>query len=419
MLAALLAPRQRFGQVLTVALGEARSELLLEGGLDLDPRRLAAARLAVLDEMDPDLRLPEGRAVRARLGPYFGFVGAPRVQMDLHVTHLERLAGCPWQLFLGRVLRLEPTPDPLAALPGADPLLLGNVVHAVLERIVREGAVRWIDAPTPWPAAERFEQILLEESTRLLTLEGISLPGLARALAERARPFLLVAREEDWPGETVVPAFQVEEEDVVKVVDAEGRSRWLRFRVDRMDKSGLWFRYTDYKTGRPLSTARKPEVRRRHFLERLRQGTLLQGVAYMLSARTEQSEGRYLYLKPGLDPETREHKVTPDDREATEAFANAVSATLAAWDAGAFFPRLVDTAGRNEPARCAYCAVAEACLRGDSGARLRLFEWAERAGRAGPDPVRGEAGSALLRVWRLAAKQEREEAEPGNEEEAP
>ena len=32
---------------------------------------------AVLDEMDPDLRDPEGRAARARLGPYFGFIGRP------------------------------------------------------------------------------------------------------------------------------------------------------------------------------------------------------------------------------------------------------------------------------------------------------------------------------------------------------
>ena len=174
-----------------MALAEARSELLPPEGLDLDPHRLAAVRLAVLDEMDPDLRTPEGRAVRSRLGPYFGFVGAlqsgtdPR-RMDLYVTHLETLAGCPWQLFLGRLLQLEPTPDPLAALPGADPLLLGNLVHAVLERIVLEASVTE-ERPVlvPWPAADDFERILGEEAGRVLALEGITLPGLARALAER------------------------------------------------------------------------------------------------------------------------------------------------------------------------------------------------------------------------------------------
>lgn len=420
VIAALQSPRQHFGKVLSIALGEARTELLGDEAIALDPRALAAVRIAVLDEMDPDLRLPEGRAVRRRLGPYFGFVGPPEMRrMDLHVTHLETLAGCPWQLFLGRVLRLEPTPDPLAALPGADPLLLGNVVHAVLERIAREAAVgARAPAAVAWPAPERFERILLDEAGRLLALEGILLPGLARALAERARALLAVAREMDWPQGAAVPVLHAESTEEVEVLDVEGRPRRLRFRADRIDQASEGLRFTDYKTGRPLSTARKPEVRRRHFLERLRQGTLLQSTAYLLAAHGERAVGRYLYLKPGLDdPDAREHAVTTEDREAAEAFAYAVSATLSVWDTGAFFPRVVDPAGRNEPGRCGYCAVAEACVRGDSGARLRLFEWAERARRSeGLDP----AQAALLRVWRLAAKEESEEPENGNGgEEAP
>jgi RecB family exonuclease/superfamily I DNA/RNA helicase len=414
VIAATQAPRLSFGRVLAVALGEARSELLgEEPEIRLDPAVLAAVRVAVLDEMDPDLRLPEGRAVRQRLGPYFGFVGPPELRrMDLHVTHLETMAGCPWQLFLGRVLQLEPTPDPLAALPGADPLLLGNVVHAVLERIVREGGAGTGDpAAVVWPSPERFELILVEEARRLLTLEGILLPGLAHALAERARPLLAVAREMDWPQGAAVPVLHAERAEEVEVRDVEGRPRRLRFRADRIDQVADGLRFTDYKTGKPLSEARRPEYRRRKFLERLRQGTLLQSTAYLLAAQGEPAEGRYLYLKPGLDdPEARVHAVTTDDREAAEAFANAVSATLAAWDAGTFFPRVVDPAGNKEPARCGFCAVAEACIRGDSGARLRLFEWASRSGRE---------DSALLRVWRLAAKEERGEQENGNDHGTP
>ena len=126
-----------------LALKEARAELPAPA-FDLSPERLAAARLAVVEEMDPDLSAPEGRATRHRLGPYFGFVGKlaggeegePR-QRSLYVTQLENLAACPWQLFLVRLLRIEPTPDPLGALPSVDPVLLGNTVHGVLERIAR------------------------------------------------------------------------------------------------------------------------------------------------------------------------------------------------------------------------------------------------------------------------------------------
>ncbi|HSF38137.1 MAG TPA: hypothetical protein VLT87_00005, partial [Thermoanaerobaculia bacterium] len=57
----------------------------------------------------------------------------------------------------------------------------------------------------------------------------------------------------------------------------------------------------------------------------------------------------------------------------------------------------------NEPPRCAFCTVAEACVRGDSGARHRLFEWTGRAREAEELPAEE---AALLRVWRLPAKEE-------------
>ncbi|HSG38970.1 MAG TPA: hypothetical protein VLE27_04970, partial [Thermoanaerobaculia bacterium] len=69
---------------------------------------------------------------------------------------------------------------------------------------------------------------------------------------------------------------------------------------------------------------------------------------------------------------------------------------LAAWEAGSFFPRLVDTDGRSEPGRCGFCTVAEACLRGDSGARQRLYGWTQ-----GEEAQEDFAEASLLRVWRL------------------
>jgi hypothetical protein len=46
-------------------------------------------------------------------------------------------------------------------------------------------------------------------------------------------------------------------------------------------------------------------------------------------------------------------------------------------------------------------------VRGDSGSRLRLFEWAEGM-RNGGEPTPEE--TALLQVWRLAGKQGNGEA---------
>jgi hypothetical protein len=410
VMAGLYAPRRWWGRVMRLALREARAGIPASV-FDLSPDRLAAGRLAVLEEMDPDLRVSEGRATRSRLGPYFGFVGKlhggeegePR-QRSLYVTQLENLAACPWQLFLVRLLRIEPTPDPLGALPSIDPVLLGNTVHGVLERIARppgrerpRGGVRHLDpVAIVWPDDREIEQWLYEESARLLEEEGIFLPGLARALSVRARPMLDTARDLDWAA-GAVPVLATEAEGELDVGDAPGPLRHVLFQADRVDKAGGLVIWTDYKTGKPIATAKKPENRRRQFLDRVRRGNNLQAVAYLLGSDGE-SKGRYLFLRPGLEGGERELAVTNNDQDFIEAFAAASEAVLAAWETGSFFPRVVELDGRKEPARCGFCSVAEACLRNDSGARQRLYEWTGQAAEARPEEM------ALLRVWRLGAK---------------
>lgn len=394
-LVALHGSRSRFGEVLPAALAEL--DLAPEGGV-LRPEATASARMAALAELDPDLRTPEGRETSRRLGPWFGFVGAlaaePCQELDprrrqLAVTHLERLDGCPWQFFLSRLLAIEPTPDPLQALPGLDARLLGNLIHAVLDRLAREGY-------TEWPAEEAIEPILRAEAAQMVAVEGIALPGLGRALAERARPYLAAAHE-PWRNQLV----QTEVKGGVEVNDpVTGAARTLAFRADREDRlpDGTSL-FTDWKTGRPLSEKKKPETRRADLIAKVASGTLLQAVAYRRSAGPG-AIGRYFYLKP--EAETREFAVE-EEAEVDAAFDRAVSAGLAAHAAGSFFPRVVDPAGQKEPRRCEYCEVAEACLRGDSGARRRLFEWAARG------EAEGGTDRALLAVWKLAAPEPRGE----------
>ncbi|HXU32283.1 MAG TPA: PD-(D/E)XK nuclease family protein, partial [Thermoanaerobaculia bacterium] len=374
-LAALHGSRIHFSEVLPAALAELA--LTPEIGA-FRPEATAQARLAALAELDPDLRTPEGRAANHRLGPWFGFVGAlgadPRSKeldprrRDLAVTHLERLDGCPWQFFLSRLLAIEPTPDPLQALPGLDARLLGNLIHAVLDTLAK----RVTSGPSAdWPTDEEIEPILRDEAAKMVALEGIALSGLGRALAERARPYLAAARE-PWRNELIT----TEVKGGVEVVDpVTGGLRTLTFRADREDRlpDGAPL-YTDWKTGRPLSLKKRPETRRADLIAKIGSGALLQAVAYRRSAGPG-AIGRYYYLKP--EAEVREFAVEQDP-QTDAAFDRAVSAGLAAHAAGSFFPRLVDPAGQKEPRRCEYCEVAEACLRGDSGARRRLFEWSAR-----------------------------------------
>ncbi len=432
-LVALHGPRARLGGVLAAAIAEARREHLAPGR-ELPPAQLAAARVAVLDELDPDRRTAAGRARAAGLGPYFGFVGAlpvaaagaappdPR-HRPLFVTHLERLAGCPWQFFTARLLGVERAPDPLAALPAVDARLLGNTVHRILARLAREaGAPAGGDpragepapafaalaggtpVPVPWPAPEALARLVREEAEAALRDEGVPWRGLARVLADRALPLVERARSLDW-GEAGLAVLGVELAGEVSVADAAGRPRPIAFRADRLDRGpGGALRLTDYKTGRPFDPGQKRDTARKRLLAAVREGKLLQAMAYERADPAGGARGRYLYLH--AEAGAPELAMPAGDRELADLFAGTAASLLALWDAGSFFPRVVEPSGRQEPVRCKFCEVAEGCLRGDSGARRRLFEWSERAhavAAATGDAGAANESAALLGVWRLAA----------------
>jgi hypothetical protein len=374
-----------------------------------DPRALANARIAVLKEQDPR------RRGAPHLGPYFGFIGAPREPADprrapLYVTTLERMAGCPWQTFVRRLLAIEPPPDPLAALPTIDALLIGSTVHRVLERIVGDAVAT---GPQPhlaavvtpatvqvaWPDSMRLQHLLQAAAAEGLRDAGIGLAGLAPVLAQQAQPYLEEARRLDWTADGV-PALGAEVEGVFMLRDDDGREREVRFRADRVDAIDGAVRLTDYKTGAPVSQAKTAKTRRAHFLRDVESGKRLQAVAYVLGARAAgavDAEGRYLFLTPDLDDAVRRVSIGAADVAEAAAFDRAARTVLQAWDAGSFFPRLTEASADVEPRRCAVCDVAPACLRRDSGARARLRQWA--AGDAGTGASAAER--ALLALWYL------------------
>ncbi|MCZ6507369.1 MAG: PD-(D/E)XK nuclease family protein, partial [Acidobacteria bacterium] len=419
-------PRSPLENGIAIALEGPRSRLakVLPHLIPHDGRErslVARARTAILDEIDPLSGSP-GASIRLELGPYFGFVGSsraggPRREQRLYVTTLERLSGCPWQVFLERILRLEPVPDPLAALPGVTPLLIGALVHEVLEEIVRRGltddvsdlaqARQRIPQAIPWPDPKELEAIIYRCAEALCRQEGIAIGGFARVLGRAVAPFLDRARQLDWTSEAGLHVLGVELEGKLDIPDPSGAQRAIHFRADRLDLGDHGLILTDYKTGRrTVSSAKQPRSRRKHLLQSVARGERLQAVAYALAAGQAGDSGRYLFLHPETENDrgVRDVRIGADDAELESAFTTAAGAALATWDAGSFFPRLVQPDRDEEPKRCQYCAVRDACLRGDSGARRRLREWMEK--RQQRFLARSELSPAeliLLTSWRLPA----------------
>lgn len=379
--AALFADAEAFAAQFAVAVAAGRGD---------DAGELAAGRLAVLREID---RAP---GPGAALGPYDGFVGPPREPGDLRyapsfVTGLEGQARCPWRHFVEKMLRVEVTPDPVEALPDVDALLLGSVVHGVLEEIavrtVGRATLDGVDrlatlepGPLPWPDESTVEAIVRDVVRREMSRQGFGHSALGGVVARRVAPFLANARRSDW-AEGGPPVVGAEVSDVL-TLEAAGSKREIHFRVDRVDRTHEGLRLTDYKTGKVGAKGLAQEAaRRRRRVVAVARGELLQAFAYAL-ASGDAGRGRYLYLQEDHEAERMQFEVDTSDEELDQAFRRAVEVLFAARDLGAFTPRLFE--GAAESPLCRWCHVAEACVRGDSGARGRLESWHASARASAP-----------------------------------
>jgi hypothetical protein len=159
---------------------------------------------------------------------------------------------------------------------------------------------------------------------------------------------------------------------------------------------------TDYKTGRPISEGVREETRRRNLLRDVGRGKNLQAVVYALAAGGG-GTGRFLFLRPDLDPEAAAFAVRADAEEFADAFELALCAVSNAWDAGAFFPRLLENDLQRENPECERCELAVACLRGDTGSRQRFARWLED--RRGASEALAGPERALLDLWNLHEKE--------------
>jgi hypothetical protein len=380
-------------------------------GLDLDV--LARARRQALEEWDAP---PRSRGA----SPYFGWLapgagGTAFAGNEPWVTTVERLARCPWKAFLERSLGLAPPPDPRAAVPEPDPLVLGSVVHGTLHRLAveqRADLPTTLDAlvalePMAWqrPPAEHVATVAYGVAREVAREAGITLPGLVEGLVRRALPFVDRALELDWAGERA-EALGSEVEGTATMGQAGAGPLVLRFRADRVDRraeDGALV-LTDYKTGSPPVTSVDPDARRRNLEQLVSRGVLLQAAAYAAADVAGRKVGRYLTLKGLRDERRAEAIVDSDDAPACEELPHTVATLLEAARAGAFFPRLAEHDRDNNPA-CRNCDVRTACVLDDSGMKLRWREAvrAAAARRAAGDGL-DRRESALVAVLQLGAK---------------
>jgi hypothetical protein len=246
-----------------------------------------------------------------------------------------------------------------------------------------------------WPAPERLAALAYEAAAAAAREEGIVQPGFARLLVRRAEPLLERIRALDFAsGERRVLGAELT--GALELRLADGRARRLVFRADRADPAGAAAALLDYKTGRPLSDAKGEDTRRRHLLADVRRGRRLQGPAYAFAGEPVR-EGRYLFAHDGLDESAARVAIAHDDEELRAAFEGAARDLLAAFELGAFPPRLLGAKRASSARICERCDVAEACLQGETGSRRHLAAWLRRHDAA-PErlPAAARAAYALL-----------------------
>ena len=340
-------------------------ERAIDAGLSGERRRLAALcdlvtggphgdTEAVIEAHDPAHPPHDLGAFLGRTG-----LGPPET---LWVTQLEGMVRCPWRHFLERQLGLAPPPASAFAETALDGWLVGDVVHGVLEDIVRaagafaEGhleAVRQFEpALVAWPEATELDGLIRNRAQRHAFENGV--PALAPALAVFSRTYLERARTIDWAeGPRVVLGAEITGHVALEHGD---RMIDVRFRTDRVDPRDDGLALTDYKTSSP-GPKTVPDA--------LCKGKLLQGAAYALAAG-EQGVGRYVVLKDGeRDPVRTVHWVDADQ------LPEIVAEILDAWQLGVWFPRMT-TAKMGPGPACRFCRVKPACMQDDSGFRARL-----------------------------------------------
>jgi hypothetical protein len=317
---------------------------------------------------------------RAEVGIWTGFVGArPELVADLahprSATALEAWRACPFRYFLSRVLSVAELDDPAEAAE-ISPADQGSLVHAVLERFLREHRDRPPDAA--WSDTERAQLVqMADEVADDFVAEGrTGRPLLWRLQWARLRRHLDRILDDDAAlrrDGSVTPVdvelgfgFDDGGHPAVAVAIGGGRQVLFRGRIDRIDRStdGRRLVVLDYKTGSANRfTWLRDESPGRDLT---RGGRHLQLHVYAQAARTiygddVEVEARYWFVGPHGRLERLGGVI---DRESEARFHAVLTTIVDGIEAGRFPANPGDDAwvdGRTTHEHCRFCPYDRAC----------------------------------------------------------
>lgn len=194
------------------------------------------------------------------LSEYSGYLGIPTPELDvrgpnwvLSASALERLARCPYQHFVQRILRVRP-PDEVERRPGRwlSNLQFGNLLHELLCDFMTEVAARGqrpdLTAGTVLMQAMLDDKLAKWQS--FVAPAGEAAFARERALLEQALTvFLGSESRRDSQPVAFEAQFGFDADTTAPLRLADDILLRLRGSIDRVDRAGEGYEIWDYKSG--------------------------------------------------------------------------------------------------------------------------------------------------------------------------
>jgi RecB family exonuclease len=295
----------------------------------------------------------------------------------ISASGIETWATCPFQFFLGRVLRVTSTDRPEDGWT-VDPLERGSLIHDILEHffkeLQRQDRLDHLDDYTP--ADHHLLDALADECFAELERRGVTGHPLvwentSAAIRADLRTFLVKderwRREEGWRPRYFEQAFGIDDPASWAPLELEFAGTHVRFRgyMDRVDvhRSGRRAFLYDYKTGGRTSYAgmeNDPVLAGKHVQLALYRRAVLASIPDL-----EDVDGAYWFVSSR--GEFKMLSLTVSQLNADQRLADVLEGTARGILAGAF-PQVPGNEtvrpGKFSWDNCAYCAFDRICPAG-------------------------------------------------------